>query len=508
MTHLPRNLYRAAQVKELDRLAIESSGLSGVELMERAGLAAFEVLQHCWPQARNITVICGPGNNGGDGFVVARLAAAAGMAVEVVLATDAERLSGAAAQAFATMMDAGLSCTESSLKAVGHDKQADVIVDALFGTGLERPLEGDIAAMISALNASQIPVLAIDIPSGVHADNGQVLGQAVRATATVSFIGLKQGLVTGQGPACCGQLYFDDLQVPEAVYSQVPVAARCIDYASTIATTGSPFAPRSPSAHKGDFGHVLVVGGDLGMGGAARMAAEAAARVGAGLVSVATRVEHAGAIFSSRPELMVHGIDSLASLTPLLERASVIAIGPGLGQGDWGRTGFTRILDKLTTSALPLVIDADGLNLLALEPAHYDHWVLTPHPGEAARLLGISSAEVQADRFAAARVIQQRYGGVCILKGAGTLVQSVDDDCRVCSDGNPGMASGGMGDVLTGVIAGLLAQGFEPEQAAAMAVCIHAHAADIAAREGERGMLASDLMPVVRRLVNPVDGTH
>jgi NAD(P)H-hydrate epimerase len=505
MTTLPRNLYRAAAVRELDRIAINEYGLTGLELMEHAGQAAFSVVQQRWPQARRINILCGPGNNGGDGYVLARLAAAAGMAVELVLVADADRLTGAAAQAFAAMLEAGLVAQALSvpdLKAAAATAKFDVIVDALFGTGLDRDIDGDLAAMITAVNASQTPVLSIDIPSGLHADSGRILGHAVQASATVSFIGLKQGLFTGQGPTCCGDLFFADLQVPLAAYSGVPVAARRIDYAGLISADDNPLLPRLRSAHKGDFGHVLAVGGDSGMAGAVRMTAEAAARVGAGLVSVATRPEHASQICAVRPELMVHGISSAADLSLLLARATVIAVGPGLGQLDWGRDCLAQVLDMLTTSMLPVVIDADGLNLLAREPWHYDHWILTPHPGEAARLLDETTAVIQADRFAAAEAIQQRYGGICILKGAGTVVQGADT-VWVCSDGNPGMGSGGMGDVLTGVIAGLLAQGLTLEMAATAAVCVHGHAADIVAREGQRGMLAMDLLPVLRHLVNP-----
>jgi len=505
MTSLPRNLYRAAAIRELDRIAINEFGLPGRELMERAGRAAFVELQARWPQAQRITILCGPGNNGGDGFVIARLAATAGMVVEVFLALDVKCLEGDSAQAYADMCEAGLSgLAMKSLAELGLVK-ADVIVDALFGTGLDRDVEGDLAAKIDMVNASRLPVLAIDIPSGLHADSGRVLGHAVQAAATVSFIGLKQGLFTGQGPACCGDLVFDDLQLPGNVYAGVPVAAQRINYADLIADD-NPLLPRSRCAHKGEFGHVLVVGGDQGMAGAVRMAAEAAARVGAGLVSVATRTEHASQICAARPELMVHGISPPGALSSLLARATVIAIGPGLGQMDWGRDCLGQVLDVLANTAKPLVIDADGLNLLARESWRYDHWVLTPHPGEAARLLGVTTAAVQADRFAAAQAIQQHYGGVCVLKGAGTVVQGADD-CWVCNDGNPGMAGGGMGDVLTGVIAGLLAQGLVINAAATAAVCVHGHAADIVACDGERGMLAMDLMPILRRLVNPVSVT-
>jgi len=500
MTSLPRNLYRAAAVRALEDSAIDRSGLTGLALMERAGQAAFAVQQQYWPSARRMIVVCGPGNNGGDGFVVARLAAAAGMAVEVVLLADSERLSGAAAQAYADMLAAGV--TGQAFAAIDLNT-ADILVDALFGTGLDRDIGGDLAVVIDALNACRAPVLAVDIPSGLHADSGRVQGHVVLAAVTVSFVALKLGLLTGQGPACCGDLVFDDLQLSSDVGDGVPVAARRIDYAGVIATEDHPLVLRSRCAHKGNFGHVLVVGGDQAMAGAVRMAAEAAARVGAGLVSVATRAEHAHQICAARPELMVHGVVSTGVLSPLLAQATVVALGPGLGQQGWGQECFSRVLEVAMAAAIPLVIDADGLNLLASDPCRYDHWLLTPHPGEAARLLGVTTAEIQNDRLAAAQAIQQRYGGVCILKGAGTLIQG-GDLCWLCSDGNPGMASGGMGDVLSGVIAGLLAQGLALTDAAMVAVCLHAHAADEVAREGERGMLAMDLMPMLRRLVNPV----
>lgn len=230
------------------------------------------------------------------------------------------------------------------------------------------------------------------------------------------------------------------------------------------------------------------------------MAGEAAARSGAGLVSLATRAVHAALVSSRWPELMAHGVESADMLVPLLARASVVAIGPGLGQKPWGRSMLGRVLE----SGLPLVLDADALNLLAQEPMRCERWVLTPHPGEAARLLGCDVGDVQADRFQAARLLQRRYGGVILLKGAGTLiVDGSDEPVGVCVEGNPGMASGGMGDLLTGIIGALMAQGESPERAARMGACLHGEAADLAATEGERGMLASDLLPALRRLLNP-----
>jgi NAD(P)H-hydrate epimerase len=256
--------------------------------------------------------------------------------------------------------------------------------------------------------------------------------------------------------------------------------------------------PRARQANKSDFGHVLIIGGDYGMPGAARMTGEAAARIGAGLVSVATRPEHIAAVNSMRPELMCHGIKKINNLNALLTRATVIALGPGLGQSLWSK----KLFQKTLTSALPKVLDADALNLLAQKPSYRENWILTPHPGEAARLLKTTVAHIQADRTTAARQLQKQYGGVIVLKGSNSIVINTDGNITTCPFGNPGMASGGMGDVLTGIIAGLLAQGLTFFQAAESGVFLHAIAGDEAAKDGERGMLAMDLMPYLRKNIN------
>jgi NAD(P)H-hydrate epimerase len=262
--------------------------------------------------------------------------------------------------------------------------------------------------------------------------------------------------------------------------------------------------PRPRDAHKGRNGHVLAIGGDHGTAGAIRLCGEAALRGGAGLVSVATQAEHLMALNAGRPELMAHAVNGPQALEPLLARASVLAVGPGLGQGAWGHALWLTALD----SALPLVLDADGLNLLAIEPRRFDparQVVLTPHPGEAARLLHCPVGEIERDRFAAARALAQRFGAVVVLKGAGSLVADPDGRLDVCPWGNPGMASGGMGDLLTGLVAALLAQGCPAAQAARLGVGLHARAGDRAAREGERGMIASDLLAPLRLLLNGLD---
>lgn len=490
--HPPQSpcLYQPPQVRELDRLAI-AAGTPGYELMQRAGRAAYSLLRARYPRARRLVVVCGIGNNAGDGYVLARAAREDGLEVRVLQLGDPARLSGDARRA--ADADAAAGGAPVPFAAAVLDA-ADVVVDAIFGTGLDRPVQGDWAKAIDAVNASERPVLALDVPSGLHGGSGAVLGTAVQASATATFIGRKAGLYTGAGPQLCGTVNFYALEVPAQIYEQVGPFARLLDD-----TLLEGFGRRRRDAHKGDFGHVLVIGGERGMGGAARLAAEAAARVGAGLVSVATRTEHVSALLAARPELMVHGVEDVGGLEPLLARASVLALGPGLGRGEWGRGLFAQAL----RFDGPMVVDADALNLLSEAPGRGPRWILTPHPGEAARLLGADTARIQQDRFAAAEALVARYGGVALLKGAGSVIHAGADARWVCTAGNPGMASGGMGDALTGVLAGLLAQGLEPLEAAKLGAQLHGRAADAAAAaDGERGLLASDLLPQLRRLVN------
>ncbi|MCR4346596.1 MAG: NAD(P)H-hydrate dehydratase [Sulfuricaulis sp.] len=490
--NLPVALYTAAQVRELDRLAIEDRKIPGAKLMQRAGEAVFDLLRTRWPRARRIVVLCGSGNNGGDGYVVARLAREAGLAVDVLSLGAADKMHGDAGAARKQCKSAGVSIQnfQDNLFA-GHD----VIVDALLGIGLERPVEGEWRAAIDSINNSRVPVLALDVPSGLHADTGRVMGVAVRANATMTFIGLKAGMFTGAGREHSGEIFFNDLGVPPDIYAKVSALMRRL----TEDSLHGLIPRRRRDMHKGDAGHVLVIGGDRGMPGAARLAGEAAYRAGAGLVMLATHPEHAAHISAARPELIVHGVATPEELRPLLARADVIAVGPGLGQGGWGEALFGAALD----TKLPMVVDADALNILAADPLMHTDWILTPHPGEASRMLGMSKEEIQADRFAAVHELVASFGGVCVLKGAGTLVASLYDGVvSVCDRGNPGMATGGMGDVLTGVIAGLRAQGLISPVAARLGVWAHASAGDDAAHSGEIGVLASDLLPHIRTRLN------
>ena len=492
MSRLPYTLYRAADVRELDRIAIEEQHIPGIELMNRAGAALFDQLYRRWPEARRVVVVCGGGNNGGDGYVVARLAKESGFDVTLVALSAPEKLECDAATAWRSAQEFGLTAIPFFTADVFSN--ADVIVDAIFGTGLAREVSGHWAAAINAINESDLPVLAADIPSGLNADTGRVMGTAVVAEVTVTFIGVKRGMLTGEGCDYCGEIIFNDLGVSREVYEQRPSSLQRIDWARLK----SLLPPRRRAAHKGDFGHVLIVGGNHGMAGAPRLAAEAAMRVGSGLTSVATRPEHAVAMAAASPEVMWHGVDDASALRALLKRATAVAIGPGLGQDLWAQQLFNCVMEL----NLPLVVDADALNLLSREPFKRENWIITPHPGEAGRLLRCSAKEINQERFYAVTQLSQQYGGVVVLKGSGSLVADSSGEIALCSGGNPGMAMGGMGDLLTGVIAGLLAQGLSLREAAECGVALHAEAGDQAALVGERGMIASDLLPCLRACVN------
>ncbi|MFP4334423.1 MAG: NAD(P)H-hydrate dehydratase [Wenzhouxiangella sp.] len=475
-------LYRAGQVQALDRLAIEGHGIAGYELMQRAGRAAFQALRARWPEAGALTVCCGGGNNGGDGYVIARLAAEAGLAVQLIALKDPGELAGDAATAAADWRHAGGDLADPE-----HSLSGAVIVDALLGTGLDRPPAGAYARLIERINNSGNKVLAVDVPSGLDADTGMPLKPAVRADLTVTFIGNKRGLYTGQAGHWCGQRLYFDLATPAAIHAEIDADARLL----AVADLRAWLPPRRPDTHKGDLGHVLVIGGDAGMAGAPVLAGQAALRTGSGLVSIATRAAHAGLAPSVQPELMAHGVETLDALDALIKCADVLALGPGLGQGDWSRALWQRAM----AAEQPRVVDADALNLLAAGdgPIACRGAVLTPHPGEAARLLGVSAAAVQSDRFAAARALAKRFSAVVVLKGHGTLIAESSGQVAVCPYGNPAMASAGMGDALTGIIASLLGQGCQPFDAACCGVLVHALAGDRAAAR-RRQVLASDLI--------------
>lgn len=496
---LPTDLFSCDETRKLDDIAINHENIPGIVLMKRAGQFAFNAILENWPAAKNLIVLCGAGNNAGDAYIVAALAARRALNTRVLSLVDPEKLKNDARSAWQFAVQEGVEVEKFTDKCFARAcENGDLIVDGLLGTGLVRPVEGDFLTAIELANQSNLPILSLDIPSGLCGDTGKVLGKAINAQVTTTFVGLKRGLFTGRAPALTGKLLYSDLLIPQSCFDKVPSAWSRV----STHTLRLLLADREADAHKGQFGHVLVVGGDVGMGGAALLAGEAAARSGAGLTSIATQAEHVPGILARCPELMVVGVPSGQALEPILTKPDVIVLGPGLGRASWSE----QMLQQATLTNLPLVMDADALNLLAegrvVRNQKRDNWVLTPHPGEAARLLNCTTMEIQNDRFAAALAIQEKYGGVVVLKGAGTLIVS-EKVCMLANVGNPGMATGGMGDVLSGVIGALLAQGLPMEQAAALAVCAHGDAADLCVDEvGERGVLASDLIPYIRYLLN------
>jgi hydroxyethylthiazole kinase-like uncharacterized protein yjeF len=527
LARLPRNLYTAAQVRALDRQAIEEYGIPGFDLMMRAAASVLAHVLQRWPQARRLLVFTGSGNNAGDGYLLATLAHERGVRAVVLEAGDPARLGPDAARARTRALEAqvpALPLDSPQGRQACEPGAETVVIDALLGIGLSGPVRPALQQAIAFLNALQAPVVAIDIPSGLCPDTGVVQGVAVHAALTVCCIALKQGLLTAQGPDHTGELVVDDLGLPPALWRGAIGAAPAVSRVDIHSESGLLQA-RALGAHKGDAGQVLVIGGDTGMGGAALLAAEAAGRSGAGIVRLLTRQQHVPAVLARRPEIMVQAMESLEAdaahaLGALLRDATAIVIGPGLGRSPFSRQLLREVL-AMVRPEQALVLDADALNLLAqaqqertdtapsgvaAHGLHRREWVLTPHPGEAARLLGCTTAEIQADRFAAVRALQSRWGGVVLLKGLGSLICHASEGTQqlcLCSEGNPGMASGGMGDVLAGLTGALLAQGLPAPQALTLAVCVHGEAADLAARaDGERGLLASDLLPHIRRLLN------
>ncbi|MAT85278.1 MAG: bifunctional ADP-dependent NAD(P)H-hydrate dehydratase/NAD(P)H-hydrate epimerase [Gammaproteobacteria bacterium] len=481
-------LYGAADCRALDRAAIDEFGTPGFELMQRAGRAAFRVLLDRWPGVRRLTVCCGRGNNAGDGYLVAGLAREIGLEVTLWQLGDPGALAG----------DAGLARDFAAARGVvpmagpPPAVDGDVVVDALLGTGIRGELKAPFDEMVRCINASGRPVLAIDLPTGVDADTGAATRDAVKAAVTVTFIGRKLGLYTGPGASLAGRVVFDDLGVPAGVYRRVR-GCPWLRYGTLPADCR--LGPRDANAYKHALGHVVVVGGDHAMGGAPLMAAEAALRAGAGMVSVVTRPGHRPAILARRPEVMVVDGDDSGACRAVLDKARVLVVGPGLGGDDWGRA----LLEASLARSVPTVLDADGLNLFAAHGLEATGpLIVTPHVAEAARLLGWEVAAVQQDRPGAVRALAQRVRGVAVLKGAGTLIGAWRDAepvlLGVCAEGNPGMASAGMGDVLSGVLGGLLGQGLDPQRAALAGTCLHGAAGDAAAaRLGQRSLLASDL---------------
>jgi hydroxyethylthiazole kinase-like uncharacterized protein yjeF len=477
-----------------DIRAIESRH-AGAEppLMERAGAAAVsQALTLLGQSGLPPLIVCGPGNNGGDGFVLARLLRSRGIEPAVVFVGDEAKLPADARLAFDRFRDEG----GATLRDIPQRAFA-LAVDALFGIGLQRPLEGAYAALVARLNGLGCPVLALDIPSGLCADTGRVLGCAVRADATATFIALKPGLLTLDGPDHCGAISVCDLGL--AAENDLPPRGRTV----TPALFASHLKPRPKNSHKGMMGSVGILGGAPGMAGAALLAGRAALKLGAGRVFVGLLDDAAPAVDAGQPELMLRRPQDILA-TGL---ATALAAGPGLGQG----AAALGLLRDALAADLPLLLDADALNLLAAHPVLTEQvrrrsapTLVTPHPLEAARLLGGDAAAVQADRVGAACALAGKLNAVTVLKGCGSVVAAPDGRWFINASGNPGMASAGMGDVLSGLAATLLAQGWDAEAAALCAVHLHGLAADLLAGGGigPAGLTAGETIDAARHLFN------
>lgn len=488
---IPHSIWDADDLRCAEKEAADSLGITLFELMQRAGEAAFNVARHAYPDATHWLILCGHGNNGGDGYVVARLAVAAGLRVTLLAQESDKPLPEEASDAREAWLNAGGTIHAADIL---WPDDIDLIVDGLLGTGLRNAPRDPIAALIERANAHPAPVVALDIPSGLIAQTGATPGAVIHAAHTITFIALKPGLLTGKARDVVGKLHRNALGLDGWLAGQDTHITRFdeTDLAQWL-------TPRRPTSHKGDHGRLVIIGGDHGTAGAIRMAGEAALRSGAGLVRVLTRSENISPLITARPELMVHELTP-QTLDDSLEWADVVVVGPGLGQQAWGK----QALQKVGNFRKVTLWDADALNLLAINPDKRHNRILTPHPGEAARLLNCSVAEIERDRLLSAQRLVKRYGGVAVLKGAGTIVACESGAMGIVDAGNAGMASGGMGDVLSGIIGALLGQKLTPYDAACAGCVVHGAAADrLAAQYGTRGMLATDLFCTLRRVVNP-----
>lgn len=509
-------LIQAEEMQAIDRQAIKQIGIPGVVLMENAGRAASDVFCHelskLFPGP--VLVLAGKGNNGGDGYVMARLLAEMGWQVQTLVLGCAEDIAGDAAIMLEVLLKLGepvsFVADARELRSGFVAGGPAIIIDAMLGTGLKSTVRGLFAEAIEIINSSGVPIFSVDIPSGVDGSTGQVCGSAVQADLTVTFDHAKIGHGSNPGAACAGILEVVDIGIPVSRRPELTSDVLLVD-----AQEAANWLPdRSQQGHKGSFGHLLLLAGSTGKSGAAALAGNAAVRGGCGLVTVAAPAAVHDILEIKLTEVMtcpLKDVDGLVSLdaqeqiADLLHGRQALALGPGLGQS----SDLSELLTWLLVSTeLPLVIDADGLNLLVgqlelLKQRFGPPVVLTPHPGEMARLCGLTVAEIEADRYRVACAFAAEHGVVLLLKGARTIVAAPDGQVRINSSGNDGLASGGSGDVLTGLIGSLLAQGMEPFTAAALAAWLHGRAAELVANgQGVVGMAASDLLlqlPIARR---------
>jgi len=530
---LPQQVYGARQVQKNEALVAAKQGVSMFSLMEKAGSAIFEQIKICYPKLNSLLIVCGKGNNGGDGYIVARLAQQDKISVTTLALTAKAAIKGDALTALKQLENVGgdvvFSQNENDLMMANKqidEFEGDLIVDCLFGIGLTGQFSPALKTVVNKLNANNADILSVDVPSGLSAETGNVYGDhedAIIAKQTVTFIALKKGLFTGQAANYIGELLFADLGLGELFRQQVSTVVYLQNKNNL-----PQLIERKPTSHKGNIGSILAIGGNQGMPGAIRLTAESALRSGTGLLSVCCHSSNQSIIFNGRPEMMFAPCDADKLVNfPAYNNAKVIVIGPGLGQDQWAQQLFHLVINEPHKKQPLVVIDADALHFLSVTPQHNDAWVLTPHPKEAASLLNSTVEQVELDRFSAVKSIAIKYGGICVLKGAGSLI-SDGHKVWINTSGNAGMATGGMGDVLSGIIAALLLQKsdlinkiesvnechYDNQQsdiasldleldAVRLAVYIHGKAADnIASRNGQRGLLASDLMIEIQKLVN------
>ena len=499
-------LYTASETRKIDNLAIKEKGISGYSLMQMAAEFTLDVILREFSPVEELIIFCSKGKNSGDGFLLGSFAKEFGLEVTIVMSNTSNVLKGVSRKAFEEMKDAKVKII--STKSVEKLKVSNkaVIVDALIGTGLKGNLRKNIKESIFALNklGVKLPVLSLDIPSGVNPDTGDADDIAVYADITATFVAQKRGCFTSVGKKFSGEIIYSDLEIPKNLFSKITSTSYVVDYEDSI----SKVVYREQDAHKGHFGNVLIVGGDRGLGGAGLLSSRAAVYSGAGLTSLVTRPEHVSASLVSCPEVMVKGVDSGQDIEEHLVKPDVIAIGPGLGQSAWSEQMIQRVFWEAEKRDISVIMDADALNLLTklkLSSNLPKRLILTPHPGEAARLLNTSVAVIESNRFSAAAKIQKKFNATVVLKGSGTVICHKSGGTQkwgICDSGNPGMATGGMGDVLTGIIAGLLAQGLTLREAAEAGVDLHAKAADQASLEfGEAGLTSSDVINELKYLL-------
>jgi NAD(P)H-hydrate epimerase len=492
-------LFSSHQIKEGERRCGRLIGVDMYQLMERAGHSVFECALAHFPETKTILVLTGRGNNGGDGFVIARLALLSGINVHLLTMKPDVPLSGDAEIARQAFVNSG-GKIEHVYELEEYLPQSDIVVDALVGTGLNRDLSIAMQDIVRAVNQARKPVIAVDIPTGLSADTGTAMPIAIEAHITITFVAGKLGLFTADGPDYCGSVFMSGLGIHEHFCESTDSVStlNCLHFNLSL-------PKRRKNSHKGTYGHVVCVGGNKGMSGAIFLAAKSALRSGAGKVSVFTHKDNVATLASMCPELMVFALDddNKANLIERFLHADVLILGPGLGTDDWAVEAVELLFTRHIKEQTAIVLDADALNILSsiddmkrLALKHYN-LIMTPHPLEAARLLASRVAEVNKDRLQACTQIAMDYEAICVLKGAGSIISDAKHSF-VNRSGNPGMATAGMGDVLSGVIAGLVAGNQRQNMAilncVSLAVFLHGLAGDFAAKNGEIGIIATDVI--------------